>query len=433
MTRTLENRILGGVCSGLGQSSPISAWIWRILFIILTPLTAGAAILLYAMLWWLLPEKSFGDVEGGSFIRTLLALALIVLVIGGGFLRSSLLAENGNDLYLPAVLVLTALIFLSQQFKRGSQMRNNVILGLVFVAMSLFFLIGSLGVLQPGLYDMVLRSMPALLIFFGLSVILRERVALGGLVALAVSIILPLVLASLAFSGQVNQVLTDNTVDIQQAISADMTTLTLDLTALTSNVEIRTGAEAGMIRAQFIGSSEHNFVLNYTEVEDGNAIAVLQETQTSDFPILTAIGRGTIDLQLPPDFPTLLKVAVNDGNVVLNLRDSDLESIETLTVNRGSAIISLPSHQPTSPSALDSGVLTLLNGNLTLRIPDNVGASFILSKVSNNRPVYDDLIYLLEDRPQEWNLSPRNSASLTIQVSYITNVPQGTVEVQVLE
>lgn len=435
MTRLLENRILGGVCSGLGRTTRINAWLWRLLFIILTPITGGAMLLLYAMLWWLLPEQSFGDIEVGSFIRTLLAFVLIVLVVGGWFMGDQLVSDTGQDLYLPAVLVLTALVFFLQQFNRDEHARNNPLLGLVFLAISGFFLASALGAVPLGIYDSVIRSLPALLIFFGLSVFLRERFPLGGLVAVALSIGLPFIIATLAFSSRVNQVLDDNTVLVEQPIDSRTEQLTLDLSTLTSDVEIRTGASDDIVIAEFNGSTEHNLVADYAPPDANNvAILVLDETQTSSFASLNAIGRGTIDVQLPPDLSIFIKLDVQDGDVTLNLRDLDLESIETLTINRGDALITLPAFAALSPTAQDSGMISVLGGNLTIRVPDNLGLELFLNQGQNSRPQFDDLTYLLEDRDGvTWRLTPRTFDSMSITTSYIISAPNGTVNVQVIE
>ena len=433
MTRLLENRILGGVCSGLGRSTPISAWIWRIIWLLLIPLTGGTAILLYAMWWWVLPEQSFNDVEVGRFLPTIAVIALSLIVIGGWFVRETLVSNTGADLYIPLMLLLTSLVFLSQQFARHQQVRNNPILGIVFVLLSGFLVISAFGAIPSGVADTISRALPAALIFFGLSLILRERIPLGSLIALAVSLVIPFAIATVAFSGRVGQVLEDNTIQVNQTIEADTSQLILDLSALNADVEIRTGTEQAIVLAEFVGSTEHTLKAAFGMDDLGIATLVLEEVQDSSFPSLTAIGRGTIDVQLPPDLPVFLKLNVQDGDITLNLRDLDLESIESLSVDSGNVLITLPAYQALSPSAQDSGVLNVLGGNLTLLVPENLGAEFFLNQTTNRRPEFDDLLYLLEDRGSEWRLLPREFDNLLIKTSYIISAPSGTVTVDVSE
>lgn len=56
LRRSRDNRWLGGVCGGLGQISGFAAWAWRALFALLV-LCAGTGVLLYLLLWILVPEE----------------------------------------------------------------------------------------------------------------------------------------------------------------------------------------------------------------------------------------------------------------------------------------------------------------------------------------------------------------------------------------
>ena len=281
--------------------------------------------------------------------------------------------------------------------------------------------------------DTISRGLPAILIFFGLSVILREWLPIGSLIALVVSLVLPIGIATVAFSGRVGQVLEDNVVVVEQDIESDATQLTLDLSALNADVELRTGTTDNTVIATFRGSAEHNLDSEFAVDEQNFAILVLQESLDSSFPSLTAVGRGTIDVQLPPDLPVFIKLRVADGSATLNFRDLDLESIETLDVENGNVLMTLPAYQPLSPSALDSGVLNVLSGNLTILVPDNLGTELFLNKATNSRPEFDDLSFLLEDRGNEWRLSQRDFDNLSVKASYIVSVPAGTVSVETLD
>jgi phage shock protein PspC (stress-responsive transcriptional regulator) len=58
LRRSTTNRVLGGVCGGLADYSGVEALIWRIGFIALA--LAGAGIIVYPLLWVLLPAGSAG-------------------------------------------------------------------------------------------------------------------------------------------------------------------------------------------------------------------------------------------------------------------------------------------------------------------------------------------------------------------------------------
>jgi phage shock protein PspC (stress-responsive transcriptional regulator) len=54
LQRSASDRWLGGVCGGLAQHLGVAAWVLRMGFILLV-LCAGTGVLLYALLWFLLP------------------------------------------------------------------------------------------------------------------------------------------------------------------------------------------------------------------------------------------------------------------------------------------------------------------------------------------------------------------------------------------
>lgn len=54
LARSRSDRWLGGVCGGLGRHSELPSWAWRLIFCVVT-LYFGAGLLLYLLLWALLP------------------------------------------------------------------------------------------------------------------------------------------------------------------------------------------------------------------------------------------------------------------------------------------------------------------------------------------------------------------------------------------
>lgn len=54
--RSRTDRILGGVCGGLGRASGMESWIWRLIFVALF-LCVGAGLLAYVLLWIFVPTE----------------------------------------------------------------------------------------------------------------------------------------------------------------------------------------------------------------------------------------------------------------------------------------------------------------------------------------------------------------------------------------
>ena len=55
LRRSRSDRWLGGVCGGLAQITDVAGWIWRLGFVLLV-LCAGTGLLVYLLLWVLVPE-----------------------------------------------------------------------------------------------------------------------------------------------------------------------------------------------------------------------------------------------------------------------------------------------------------------------------------------------------------------------------------------
>ena len=54
--RSEADKWLGGVCGGLGRSTGIESWAWRLLFTVLL-LFGGAGALVYVLLWIFVPSE----------------------------------------------------------------------------------------------------------------------------------------------------------------------------------------------------------------------------------------------------------------------------------------------------------------------------------------------------------------------------------------
>lgn len=60
-TRDFLNRLLGGVCSGLGAQIGVSAWWVRLAFVVLALSNWLVAALIYLLLWVLMPDQGLND------------------------------------------------------------------------------------------------------------------------------------------------------------------------------------------------------------------------------------------------------------------------------------------------------------------------------------------------------------------------------------
>ncbi|NUR05751.1 MAG: PspC domain-containing protein [Nocardioidaceae bacterium] len=66
LVRPREGRVLGGVCAGLGRRFGIAPWPARILFVLLLMVIPGSQVLIYPILWILMPSQDSVEVRSPS-------------------------------------------------------------------------------------------------------------------------------------------------------------------------------------------------------------------------------------------------------------------------------------------------------------------------------------------------------------------------------
>ncbi|AEE44288.1 PspC domain-containing protein [Cellulomonas fimi] len=58
LVRPVHGRVLAGVCAGLADRFGISPWAARLLFVLVLMLLPGSQILVYPILWILMPSQA---------------------------------------------------------------------------------------------------------------------------------------------------------------------------------------------------------------------------------------------------------------------------------------------------------------------------------------------------------------------------------------
>ena len=57
LVRPVDRRVLGGVCAGIGRRLGLEPWPTRLLFVLLLMVVPGSQILVYPILWILMPSE----------------------------------------------------------------------------------------------------------------------------------------------------------------------------------------------------------------------------------------------------------------------------------------------------------------------------------------------------------------------------------------
>jgi hypothetical protein len=309
--------------------------------------------------------------------------------------------------------------------------RTNLLWGVIALAVTLALLLHALDLLPPGIYDLLTRAWPALLIIAGLGIFLRPRVPFGSGVALLLTLALVGGVTALAFSTRAEQERSDYNQAIDQALPAQITLLRLRVDTLATSITLEPATSADRrITGAFTGSLESMVEIDY--VEEGSAAnLIIRETRPAQVPLLENVGRGALRLTLPPDLPFDIDVSGDNGDTRLDLTGVALERLN-LDLRQGNALVTLPAYQPLGSGPQDLlGTLAVRDGDLTLFIPSTVAARLELDRGGSGiEPEFDPLRYnyLVGDVLQAATITTAD-----IVVRYALIVPRGVVRVVVPE
>ncbi len=128
LTRNLTDRVLGGVCGGLGAFIGVDPWWVRAAFVVLGVFTAGTGVLIYLALWFILPPQTLADLpdprSGGRAPRaspeTVIVIGAAVIGMGMVVLARNLgmLSSDQGDAFLPLVIIIFGFVLLVKQLWR---------------------------------------------------------------------------------------------------------------------------------------------------------------------------------------------------------------------------------------------------------------------------------------------------------------------------
>ncbi len=310
--------------------------------------------------------------------------------------------------------------------------QTNLLWGIVLLAVAVVFLLRSLGQLPDGIYDLITRAWPALLVLAGLNVFLRGRVPLGAGIAFVLTAMLVGGMAAYSFSTRAEQQRDDNHVEFAQPVGEGITLLRVRIQTLATRLDTAASLEESVISGEFVGSAESEIEAEYVEAGDGTATFTLRETQPSGFPRLDAIGRGALRLRLPPEIPADIEFIGATGDATLDARDIFVERLN-INLTEGDVLVTLPEYDPQgSPDDAILGGWAVQDGDITVVIPPAVAAHLELDRgLSGIQPQYDPTVYNLLATGTTGALEARNFDSAAIRVRYNITAPRGQIRLQV--
>jgi phage shock protein PspC (stress-responsive transcriptional regulator) len=118
VVRSFTDRLLGGVCGGIGASLRLNAWIVRLAFAVGTLVTLGAVAVWYVALWLALPQGSLVIRRGGlGTTLTVLILGVVIVGVWAADRAGVLPLPTGQSIYIPAMIALFGLILMARQVR----------------------------------------------------------------------------------------------------------------------------------------------------------------------------------------------------------------------------------------------------------------------------------------------------------------------------
>ena len=64
LVRSSSDGILGGVCAGIGRRLGLSPWVARLLFVVMLMVVPGSQLLIYPVLWFVMPTEELVAAAG---------------------------------------------------------------------------------------------------------------------------------------------------------------------------------------------------------------------------------------------------------------------------------------------------------------------------------------------------------------------------------
>jgi len=258
---------------------------------------------------------------------------------------------------------------------------------------------------------------------------LRGRVPFGAGIALVLTVALVAGIAAYAFSTRSQERREDYRETIAQPVDPGLGLLRVRVSTLATDVELLRSVTPDFVAGEFVGSNESQFTIAYEDLGDGSATLTLREAPRDALPLLEAVGRGALRLELPADVPLDVELVAANGNVALNMGETQVERLN-LDLAQGDALVTLPDYRPVSSGQNQSqGTLAVRDGIITVVVPASVAARLELDRGGSGlEPEYDPSLYnFLFNRV----LESRTIEQAETIVQYAIVAPRGRIRLDI--
>lgn len=259
-----------------------------------------------------------------------------------------------------------------------TQSRSNLIWPVLIIGIGIVMLLISANVIPEAIGDLLIRSWPALLIIFGLNILLAHRFPIANWLVLIFSVGLVVVVANVAYGQRSSEYRTDYKESRLDVVPPEVEQLVIVIDVRDTRATISPASESRQIAAQFEGSNESDVDIE-VEIQGSTATITISEDRPGVLPRLQHVGRGTLNVFLPADVPIeTLDYAGEDGSVTADLMGLTINSIN-LQIQRGNMRLCLPRQ-----GIVVQDTVSIAKGDLEVVVPPDTTLSFDMGKESQD-------------------------------------------------
>lgn len=238
---------------------------------------------------------------------------------------------------------------------------------IILIVIGVLFLLNNFGLLPWGLWELVWRFWPLILILVGLEILIgwsRSSIAATLVLSLGLLLILGCFLAAIYWGSPERGMETESLV--QEMGDVGEATIEIELAAGDLSIGSLTDSP-NLMEGQFRYRGDGLGVSKTFEVLDGKG-RLRPKSRRGTFFWPFGGGGYRWDIELTPQIPLALSIETGVGKAALDLRGLRVASLD-LDVGVGSVNVVFPASAGLTIAKLDGGV-----GDLTLEIPSNVAA-----------------------------------------------------------
>lgn len=251
-----------------------------------------------------------------------------------------------------------------------TQSRSNLIWPVLIIGVGIIMLLISANVIPEAIGDLLVRSWPALLIIFGLNILLSQRFPIANWLVLFFSVGLVVVVANVAYGQRSSEYRTDYRELRQDVVPPEVEQLVLIIDVRDTRATISPASESRQIVAQFEGSNESDVDID-VEIQGSTATITISEDRPGVLPRLQHVGRGTLNVFVPADVPIeAIDYVAGDGSVTADFMGLNIGSINML-IQRGNMRLCLPRQ-----GIVLQDTITIESGDLEVVVPPDTPLSF---------------------------------------------------------